>query len=179
MIGQQALSHTLRLLSNISKYMSKKIKIILLEDHENLGKTGDVVTVSDGYARNFLFTQGKAALATGTAMAQEKDKQAKSKTADQQEMVKFQAEAQALDGTELTISARVKEGDDIFGSINGAQIAKELNRQTSHKFKSKDVQLDKPLTKLGGHDVIINISPEIEAAIRVTVIPEDDPLTTG
>jgi len=152
--------------------MAKNIQVILLENIEDVGQAGDIVTVSEGYARNSLFPAGQAALATeGTKQAQSRTAAQQDK-AKQQQLAAAQEQAAALDGTELTIEARLKEGNDIFGSITATQIAKELNQQAKLTLKAKDVNLAQPIATTGSHSVVVHFSPDAEATIQVTVVPE-------
>ena len=152
----------------------KKIKIILLEDIKNRGQAGDIVTVSDGYARNFLFPQGKAALATPDSEDRAlRSQQASAQTAEQ-DLAKLQTQAKKLDGTELTLTAKVKEGSEIYGSITPLVIAKELNKQAGTSLKAKDIALDQPVTTLGSTDVVVHLSPEVEINLRLTIEPDTE-----
>lgn len=149
--------------------MSKKVSVILLETVNGLGQAGDIVAVSEGHARNFLFPEGKAALATTAVQAQkqaEKDKQQRDKaiaTATAQEL------AQSLEGTELTLKAKVKDGNEIFGKITKKHITDELNKQAKLKFTSKQIELPTAITTTGSQDVTINLTDDIATTIRVTV----------
>lgn len=152
--------------------MSKKVSVILLEDVAELGQAGDIIAVSEGYARNFLFLEGKAALATDSARAKKKadeDAHAKERaaaTAAAQEL------AQTLDGTELTLRARVKDGTEIFGRITKKQITDELNKQAKLKLATRQVDLEKPITATGSQDVTIHLADDVTVTIRVTVEDE-------
>ncbi len=153
--------------------MSKKVSVILLEDVAGLGQAGDIIAVSEGYARNFLFLEGKAALATAEAKAKQV---AQTKATEAEKAATTQAAqglAQTLDGTELTLKARVKDGTEIFGRITKKQIADELNKQAKLKLTPKQVDLTKPITTIGSQDVTINLTSDVTATIRITV--EADP----
>lgn len=149
--------------------MAKNTRVILLEDIAGLGRAGDIVSVSDGYARNALFPNGQAALATEQETAKAQARQQADREAKEAELAKLHEEAQQLEGTELVLTARIKEGNDIFGKITAAQIAKELSAQVTRQFKPKDVVLSQPITKTGSYDITVKVSPEIEATIRVSV----------
>ena len=149
--------------------MSKKVSVLLLEDVASLGSAGDIVKVSEGYARNALFPDGKAALATEAVRHEQQSRQVRQEAEKTADLEKLQAVADRLEGTELTLTARLKEGEDIFGSITAAQIAKELSQQANLSLKPKDIALAKPLTRLGSLPVTVHLSPEVEAKIQVTV----------
>ncbi len=146
------------------------MRVLLLETIENLGQAGDIVDVSEGYARNFLFPQGKAVLATQTAQqhVQRRQKQDRQKAEEQLQVLQQQAEA--LAGSELTMTARVKEGDEIYGSITTSHIAKQLSAQAAHPFKAKDIELLQPVKHLGSYNVTVRLSADVETSIKVTVI---------
>jgi len=152
--------------------MGKNLDVILLEDIESLGKAGDIVTVAEGHARNSLFANGQAGLADDKAKRNQEEKVSQAKKKDEKEVGQLKEMAQSLEGTELTLSAQVKDGDEIFGKITAAMIAKELQAQAQLEVKAKDVQLESPITKLGEYDVTVGLGAEVEAKIRVTVTAE-------
>ena len=152
--------------------MSKKVKIILLENVANIGRAGDIVMVSEGYARNMLIPQTKAALATSQnehTLQQKND--ARQKTSEAQ-LAALQSQAESLMSTELTLMARLKDGQEIFGQIKAAQIIKALNQQAHLKLSAKAIDLPAPIKTLGTFDVTVTLSPEVETVIKVTVVPD-------
>lgn len=155
----------------------KKVKVLLLENVGTLGEAGQLITVSEGYARNFLFPQGKAALALESTVSQVKDKKARQKKSQQLALEKIQAKADSLDGTELVITTRVKEGNQIYGSVNAKNIAYTLNTEAKSDFKDKDILLDKPITSIGSHRVTVRFTAGVEAVIQLTVVPQEDDKT--
>ena len=154
--------------------MAKNVQVVLLEDIAEIGRAGDIVTVSEGYARNFLFNEGKAALATVETKKQQAERRARDKARAAAELKEFQQLAEVLDDTELTIGAQVKDGDEIYGTITAAVIAKELQQQASIKVKPRDIEIKKPITRLGSQPVTVNLSPDVSATITVTVTTDDD-----
>lgn len=159
--------------------MADKISVLLLEDIASLGKAGEIVTVAEGYARNQLFPSGQAALANEKVQQAAKAKAAREQATKQVDLAALQTKAEQLEGTELTLTARVKEGEEIFGKITAPQIAKELNREAGLTLKPKDIGLEKPVTTLGHQAVVVHLSAEVEATIQVHVIPDpSQPLPT-
>ena len=151
--------------------MSKRVRVILLEEITELGRAGDIVSVSEGYARNALFPEGKAALATDKEVTRvTRQKQIEQQKADAK-LEDLQKQADALDGTELTIQARTKNDDEIFGSINAAHIAEELKEQGNVKVRAKDIGLDAPISTVGTHAATISFCHGIEAEIKVIIKP--------
>lgn len=155
--------------------MAKKIDVILLEDVDGVGNAGDIVSVSEGYARNSLFGEGKAALADATAKTAAEKKAAKVKQVEDKQLQEAQELASTLEGTELSLSAKVKEGEgsELYGSITAATIAKELSSQTDLTIKAKDIGLPEPITATGSYDVAVQLADEIEATIKVLVVAEN------
>lgn len=152
--------------------MSKKVSVILLEDINRLGQAGDIISVSEGYARNFLFLEGKAALATTEARAKQAAEAKHRETTKSMATQATQELAQTMEGTELTLRARLKEGNQIFGRITRKQIADELNKQVKLKLTPKQIDLATDITTLSSQDVTINLTKEVAATIRVTVEAE-------
>ena len=147
------------------------MKLLLLEDVKNLGKKGEIVEASDGYARNCLLPKKLASTATdGTVRAKAKEKinQAAKK---QREIDACKAYAEVLAGQELLIKARVGEGGKFFGSITSQDIATAMNSQYQHDdIDKRKIQLPDPIRSLGTHDVSIKLSPEVTAQIKVKVV---------
>ncbi|MEK7556366.1 MAG: 50S ribosomal protein L9 [Patescibacteria group bacterium] len=157
--------------------MSRKVTVLLLEDIKELGKAGDIVTVSEGHARNFLFPEGTAALADENAQRQAERRRERAQAESNKVLAEAQVLAEKLEGTELTIKARRKEedeGDEIFGSINARRVADELNQAAQIDVKPKDIRLPKAITRLGSQPVVVHLSPEVDITIQVTIIPDEE-----
>ena len=147
------------------------MKIILKEDVLGLGYKDDVVTVKDGYGRNFLIPTGKAVLATDSAlkMLAENLKQRAHKLAQ----IKADAEALAekLNGTTVTIATKASEKGKVFGSVTSLQIAEALEKQGLAVDK-RTIALKEPLKELGAAKVAIKLHKEVSAEITVEVVAE-------
>lgn len=152
--------------------MKKKVRVILLEDIASLGHVGQIVTVAEGYARNSLFLEGKAALATPEVQEKNEAVQQKAAQTAAASLQALQAQAERLLGTELVLSGRLKEGEEIFGSITARDIASELNAQAGLTLTPKQIKLKKPIMKTGSQDIEINLSSEVATTIRVTIVPK-------
>lgn len=153
--------------------MSKNISIILLEEVASLGKPGDIVQANEGFARNSLFPEGKAAIADAGAKAKKQTREQALRRAAAKDLAKLQAQAAKIDGKDFTIIAQVKEGDELYGSINGDQIVGALKEQAGLIIKTKQVGITDKLTRLGTYEVPVNLSDEVEALIKITIIPAD------
>jgi len=147
------------------------MEIILLEDVNNVGYKDDVVTVKDGYGRNFLIPQGKAKLATSSAkkMLAEDLKQ----RAHKLEKVKKEAAALAekLDGISLTIGAKASSTGTIFGSVNNIQLAEALAKQ-GFNVDRKTILIKESVKELGSYKATLKLHKDISAEILFDVVAE-------
>jgi len=143
--------------------------VILLKDVKGTGKAGDVVKVSDGYARNMLIPKGLAKEATeGNVRNLEKQKalQAEKKA---EEKAAAQALAEKINAVAVTIATKAGEGGRIFGSITSKDIADALKQQHKLTVDKKKIQLDNPIKQTGEMTVSIKLYPEVSASLKVTV----------
>lgn len=156
--------------------MAKNIQVLLLEDISQVGRAGDIVSVAEGFARNSLFPEGKAALATKHVQSRYAVTRAKAKAEEVAHLKRLQEKATVLDGSELTFTVRVKEGDEIYGSISKKQIVDELNSTADLELKINHVKVKAPLKRIGTYDAVATLSPDIECTIKVTVVPDKESL---
>ncbi|MBR5739758.1 MAG: 50S ribosomal protein L9 [Firmicutes bacterium] len=147
------------------------MKVILLETVRGSGKAGDVVNVSDGYARNLLIPKGLAQEATPQNMARLKKTQERiaKKMAEDRESAQKQAEI--LANTQVEIRAKAGENGKVFGSVTSKDIAEALNAQ-GFEIDKKKIKLDAPIKELGVTTVEIKLFNDINGKIKVNVIPE-------
>jgi large subunit ribosomal protein L9 len=152
------------------------VKVILASDVQPLGSKGDVVTVADGYARNYLVPKGLALVATkGTLRQAELMKRAR---AEQEQKAKEAAAAKVaqLAASPVYISARAGEGGRLFGSVTRADVARAVEEQLGEVIDRHDVRLDEPIRALGLHQVEVHLHEEVNALVSVQVISyEDEP----
>lgn len=146
------------------------MKIILKEDIKNLGQKDDVVTVKNGYGRNYLIPTGKATLATDSALKilAENIKQSKYK----QEKIRLQAVeyAEKLNGTSLDILTKAGSNGKIFGSVTTIQIAQALKDKGFEVDRRKIIVDD--IKMLGEYTATINLHREVSVNINLNVIQE-------
>lgn len=147
------------------------MKVILKQNVNSLGKTGDIVNVSDGHARNFLIPKGLAAEATEKNVNNQA--QEKKRILQQIEKEKHKAEelATRLSGTICKIVRRVGEQEKLFGSVSTKDIEAALHDQ-GIDIDRKTILLDDPLKALGEYPVKIKIHSGITAEIKVQIIPD-------
>ena len=145
------------------------MKVILLNDVENLGFAGDIVTVKPGYARNKLIPNGMALRASNknVALASERKKVANIKL--ERENIALQKLAKKLSNVEITIEVNVGEEDKMFGSITNLDVHKEL---TSKGFDLEKTQIiiDEPIKALGIYHAKVKIAKDITSDVKLYVI---------
>ena len=144
--------------------------VILNKDIKGTGKAGDVVKVSDGYARNMLIPKGWATEATeGNVRSLEKQKAV---AAEKKAAEKAAAQAQAEKIKELSVIIKTKAGDGgkIFGSITSKDIAEALQNQHKITVDKKKIQLANPIKMTGELDVAIKLYPEVSTTLKVIIV---------
>lgn len=143
--------------------------VILQKDVKGTGKAGDVVKVSDGYARNMLIPRGIAKEATeGNVKNLQKQKEiAAEKRAEQKAAA--QANAEKIGKLEVVIQTKGGEGGRLFGSITSKDIAQALEDQHKIKVDKKKVELSSPIKQTGEFTVPIKLFPEVTAQLKVKV----------
>lgn len=151
--------------------MAAHIQVVLQQDIPSLGKSGEVVKVRPGYARNYLIPRQMALPATARNIAKlEHDKAVAAARA-----AKLKAEAQQLAEKIATVKVeiprKVGEGDRLFGSVTAKDIAAALEAQ-GIVIDRKKIELDEPLKALGDFEVRAKLAPEVEATIKVSVVAE-------
>jgi large subunit ribosomal protein L9 len=147
------------------------MEVILRQAVENLGKPGDVVKVSNGYARNFLLPRGVAFEATPgnlKRISQEKDRL---EAAENERRSAAQSLAERLEQVSLTFSARVGEEGKLFGSVTAADIAHQLEGQ-GFTIEKRQVDLHEPLRTLGVFRVPVRLHADVKPEIKVWVIKQ-------
>ncbi len=147
------------------------MKIILKEDIPNLGYKDDIVVVKDGYGRNYLIPQGKAVVATPSALKilAENQRQRAHKLA--QLKADAEAAAAALEGVKLTIGAKTSATGTIFGSVNTIMIAEALEK-LGHNVDRKLIVLKDAIKEVGDYTATIRFHKEVAVELPFTVVSE-------
>jgi len=147
------------------------MRVILLQDVENLGKKYDVKEVANGYARNFLIPKGLAKIATEENLKWlETQKEIEAKKAEE-ELKRIQEIAANIDGQEIIIPVKVGEEDQLFESITFQKIYEKL-KELGFEIKKNQIDLSEPIKELGEYPVKIKFEHNLEAEIRVIVVEE-------
>lgn len=152
--------------------MASHIQIVLKDDVENLGKSGELVRVRPGYARNFLLPRGLAAVATRGNIAQvEHEKQVATARAAK---LRTDAEsvAKRMNSVKVEIPMQAGEGDKLFGSVGTKDIADALAK-AGHEVERKRIVLAENIKTLGDHPVTIKLGYDVTATITVKVVKSE------
>jgi large subunit ribosomal protein L9 len=145
--------------------------VILIDEIRGLGTRGDIVTVKDGYARNFLIPKKLARQATtGNLKSVEQEKKKWALLANQ-EKEQAQKAADAVKGVKVTIEKRVGDTGQLFGSVTANEIADALVAK-GVQVEKRRIELDHPIKSLGVHDVEVRLHRDVTAHIQVEVVPQ-------
>ena len=145
------------------------MKVILLEDVKALGKKGQVVNVSDGYARNLLLPKKLGGEATGKNMNDLKLQKAHEDKVAQENLDAAKAFAEELKDKQVTVGIKVGEGGRTFGSISAKEIAEAAKAQLGYELDKKKLQLSAPIKELGTTMVPIKLHPKVTGELKVVV----------
>ena len=145
------------------------MKVILLEDVKALGKKGQVVNVSDGYARNLLLPKKLGVEATGKNMNDLKLQKAHEDKVAQENLDAAKAFAEELKDKQVTVGIKVGEGGRTFGSISAKEIAEAAKAQLGYDLDKKKLQLSAPIKELGTTMVPIKLHPKVTGELKVVV----------
>ncbi|MCX7883488.1 MAG: 50S ribosomal protein L9 [Caloramator sp.] len=148
------------------------MKVILKQDVKGLGKKGDIVNTSDGYARNFLFPKLLAVEATEGKIKEhqaQKENEAKKKLKELQEAREL---AKKLSEITLTLNVKAGENGKLFGSITSKDIAEALKNQFGYEIDKKKIVLDEAIKIAGSYKVEVKVYPEVSATITVSILQD-------
>jgi large subunit ribosomal protein L9 len=145
------------------------MEVILRQAVESLGKPGDVVKVSNGYARNFLLPHGVAFEATPGNLKRIQLERDRLEAAENERRAAAQAQAEKLEHVQLTFSARVGDEGKLFGSVTSADVAQQLEAQGFH-IEKRQIDLHEPIKALGVYRIPIRLHADVKPEIRVWVI---------
>ena len=146
------------------------MKVILLEDVKSLGKKGDIVNVSDGYARNALFPKKLGVEANNKNL-----NDLKLQKKHEEKVAKEQYDAAVALGKEVeeqkvVIKVKCGDGGRLFGTVSTKEIAEETNKQTNLDLDKKKMQLSDPIKALGTYEIPVKLHPKVTAKLSVQVV---------
>lgn len=147
------------------------MKVILLKEVKGLGKPDDIVNVSDGYARNFLFHKQLALEATPANLNIVKTRKTAEKSRHDRELAQARATAEKIDGQLFTMPIKCGEGGRLYGSLTTMDIADALN-QAGHKVDKRGIVIQSPVKTLGDYDVDVKLHADVTAKIKIRLTAE-------
>ena len=145
------------------------MKLILLQNVKSLGKAGDVVNVSDGYARNMLLPKGIAVEANDKNKNDLKLKKQHEEKLAADRLQDAKDRAKKLEGIKITVKMKAGENGKAFGSVSSKEIAEAAKAQHALELDKKKIQLDEPIRTFGMHEVPIRLHPEVTGTLYVLV----------
>ncbi len=148
------------------------MKIILRADVSNVGKKGDVVDVSEGYARNYLVAKGLGLKATDGAVAQAAAMRRSRDLKDARDRESAEKLARALVPVVIRIPAKSGSEGRLFGSVTANDIVAAIQTQTGAALDRRRLHLDDPIKALGVHEIPVRLHPEVEFRVTVEVVPQ-------
>lgn len=146
------------------------MKVILLQDVKTVGKKGEVVEVSDAYARNVLLKKGQGKEATGKNMNDLKLQKANAEKVAQEVLAQAQKLAESMKDKQVRIAVKTGEKGRVFGSVSSKEIAEEIKNQLGYDVDKKKIQLSSPIRELGVTIVPLKLHPKVTAEISVQVV---------
>ena len=148
------------------------MKIILLQDVKSLGKQGEIVDVSDGYARNFILPKKVGVEANSKNMNDLKLQKANEEKRAEELLEAAKELAKVLETKEVVVKMKSGEGGKTFGSISSKEIAAEAKKQCDLELDKKKIQLPEPIKALGAYEVTVKLHPKVSAKLKVKVVEE-------
>jgi large subunit ribosomal protein L9 len=148
------------------------MQVILKQDVDKIGRRGEIIDVSRGYVRNFLVPRGLAEMATPGKLEEVRHEMEEAEERDRRMAERASEIAGILNKSVITIEARTGEDERLFGSVTAANIISAIERARSIRLDRRRVKLEEPIKSLGTHQVPIQVHGDIEASVKVIVVPK-------
>ncbi len=148
------------------------MQVILKQDVDKIGRRGEIIEVSRGYVRNFLVPRGLAEMATPGKLEEVRHEMEEAEERDRRMAERATEIAGILNKSVITIEARTGEDERLFGSVTAANIASAIERARDIRIDRRRVRLDEPIKSLGTHQVPIQVHGDVEASVKVIVVPK-------
>lgn len=148
------------------------MKVILLQDVKSLGKKGEIVEVSDGYARNFVLPKKLGVEANSKNMNDLKLQKANADKIAKEQLEAAQELAKVLKTKEVIVKMKSGEGGKAFGSISSKEIAEEAKKQCGLELDKKKIQLPEAIKALGVYEVNVKLHTKVTGKLKVKVVEE-------
>lgn len=142
-----------------------KIQVILTQDVAGQGRKGDLISVSDGYAKNFILKNNKGIIATAEELKRIENQKKKDEKRNEEEKQKAIALKERLEKEKLVIEVKVGENGKLFGAITNKEVSAELEKKFNVKIDRKKIECS--IKALGEHKAVLKLHPEVKAEITV------------
>ncbi len=149
------------------------MKVILLQDVKSLGKKGEIVNVSDGYARNFVLPKKLGVEANSANMNDLKLQKANADKVAQEQLAAAKELAALLETKEVVLTMKAGEGGKVFGSVSSKEIAAAAKTQCGLELDKKKIQLPDAIKALGAYEVNVKLHTKVTGKLRVKVVEEN------
>jgi len=146
------------------------MKLILLEDVKSVGKKGQLINASDGYAKNFLLPRKLAVEATKSNINDLELKQKADDKRKKQELEEAQEIAKALENKAIIIAVKTGEHGKLFGSVTNKEVAEEIIKQTGIAIDKKKVSIGEPIKMVGEMTALVKLHPKVTAEVTIKVV---------
>lgn len=146
------------------------MKIILLQDEKKLGKKGDIIEASDGYARNYILPKKIGVEATAKNMNDLKLQKANDARIAQEQLDAAKALADELSSKQVIVKIKAGEGGRAFGSVSTKEIAAAVKEQHNLEIDKKKIQLPEALKNFGSYEVSVKLHPQVTGKLTVKVL---------
>ena len=147
------------------------MKVVLLKDVKNVGKRDDILNVSDGYARNFLFPQKLAAEATPGALKEIERKRAAQDAREAEQLAEAQAKAALLKNQIINLEVKCGEKGRLYGSVTNAEVAEALEKQHGVKVDKRKIDIGDPIREVGIREISVWLHTGVTTPMKLNIQP--------
>lgn len=148
------------------------MQVILKQDVEKVGQQGEIVDLSRGYVRNYLVPRGLAEVATAGKLEEARNEMEQAAERERRTAERAEEIAATLNKSVITIEARTGEDERLFGSVTAANIASAIERAREIHVDRRKIRLDEPIRALGTYQIPIQVHGDVEATVKVIVVPK-------
>lgn len=150
------------------------MKVILAADVDKLGRKGDVVTVADGFGRNYLVPKGLALTASKGALKQAEQMRGAREELEKKTKEEAATKVATLGASPVYISARAGEEGKLFGSVTNSDVARAIEEQLGEAIDRRHIRMDDSIRTLGSHQIEVHLHDEVNALVTVEVIAHEE-----
>lgn len=146
------------------------MKLILLQDVKSVGKKGELINASEGYAKNFLLPKKLAVEATKANLNEYELKQKADARRRQEELEQAQATAKALEDKTVTIRVKTGGNGKLFGAVTNKEVAEAIVEQTALDIDKKKVSIGDPIKMVGERTAVVKLHPQVTAEVKIKIV---------